>query len=70
MKMKKVKPLTNWKAGDLCRFKFDGFDKVLIITKIDGYNTVTGELHMQLMDEKTGEKYNSAYDKNRFKVEK
>lgn len=64
----KVKPKTNWKVGNLCRFKFEGFDKVLLVTKIDGYSTKTGELHMWMMDEKTGEKYASAYDKNRFKV--
>ena len=61
-----------WQVGELCRLSFkvgkERFNKVLRIISINLYHKIKGDLQMTLKDEKTGEIYNSAYEKNRFKV--
>jgi hypothetical protein len=66
-KGEKINPKDNWKVGNKLRFVFDGFCKICKVVSINGYNTLTGELHLTLMDKK-GNMYNSAYDKNRYKL--
>lgn len=58
-----------WRVGELCRFAFGKkFNKVLRIISINAYHSIKGDVQMTLKDEETGEIFNSAYEKNRFKV--
>ena len=61
-----------WQVGELCRLSFkvgkERFNKVLRIISINMYHKTKGDVQMTLKDEKTGKIYNSAYEKNRFKV--
>lgn len=61
-----------WKVGELCRLSFKAggkrFNKVLRIISINMYHRIKGDVQMTLKDKKTGKIYNSAYEKNRFKV--
>ena len=61
-----------WQVGELCRLSFKvgekRFNKVLRIISINAYHRDKGDYQMTLRDEKTGEIYNSAYEKSRFKV--
>jgi hypothetical protein len=61
-----------WHVGGLCRFSFKvgkkRFNRVLRILSINMYHRDKGDVQMTLQDEKTKEIFNSAYEKNRFKV--
>lgn len=62
-------PKDNWRVGEDCEYRFaDGQKKRLKIARINGYNKLTGELHLTLRDSETGAELNSAYDKDRFKI--
>ncbi len=58
-----------WLVGELCRFAYGNkFNRVLRIISINVYHKYKGDVQMTLKDDKTGEIFNSAYEKNRFKV--
>lgn len=57
-----------WAVGELCRLSFKGFNRVLRIQSINMYHKIKGDVQMTLIDEKTGETFESAYEKMRFKV--
>lgn len=57
-----------WTVGELCRLSFKNFNRVLKIISINAYHSQKGDVQMTLKDEKTGEIFNSAYEKHRFKV--
>ncbi len=64
----KVLPKDNWKIGEKLNYRFlNGNEMLMTVVKINGYNTLTGELHLTLVDDK-GIGLNSAYDKERFKI--
>lgn len=68
----KIKPKNNWKVGD--KLIIDNVEGVLIVERINGYNTNNGDLHLTVREvNNTGrgayEQYNSAYDKNRTRME-
>ena len=62
------KPKKNWVIGDKLRFFWEGFEAICKVISINAYSRRTGELHLTLKDTKTGEIYNSTYDKNREKI--
>lgn len=64
-----VLPNTNYKVGDRVEFTFEnGNKKTAVVSKINGYSRITGELFMILTEEATGIGINSVYDKNRKKL--
>lgn len=70
----KVPPRNDWKVGERLEYKYkisDGseFSAICKVKKVNGYNTKTGEMHLTLEDEKTGEVYNSAYEQHRIRLD-
>lgn len=57
-----------WKVGERLLFTTVAFERVVRVKSINGYSKKTGELHLTLIDEDTGQEYNSAYDKDRIKI--
>jgi hypothetical protein len=68
--MKKQDGKTYWKIGQRVKYKFSGGDKICLITKTSPYNEHNKSHYVELIEENTGKKMFSAYDKNLVSLEK